>query len=313
MNTPENQEGIGHYHQHILETKETIITDHFMHAQNLTDYQLFDSQQFYEKAIFFTPEDIRNILIPALRRASAEIIEQRTAAAKARARAYYKIYELKDENSVGVSEEITEILLDKRFQKGKICPADRVNYRNNVDQLIKNNKSIKLIIPNLPHKVGSPLKATGTLPCLAEANLLLRLSEIPAIINNIYSHYFPNEKSQPFAQFIVASDGYRFNINVPDSVIDEYQKNLKWWLKELKIDHLVQIEDYKKIVDNWLDQSQKEQRDDYYRKALHLIQSTLADVLDPLDVKQSLERAVALDPYPEQAHAENRFVPLLNH
>lgn len=308
----EAPEGVGQYQQGLLSRNEAVISSHFMHQQNLSDARLLTEEQFKGASVFMSAEAARARFIPLLQEAARTVVDKRYKSAIERAKRNYAQFGLKSADEAGTAEFITEALFDEWFRKGTVTAEDRVAFRAKVREMLESGAPIKLLIPMLPHKAPCPLKTRGRLPCMAEAGVLMRLGEMCGIIDRLRADGKAPGTETPRTQFVIVADGRRFKhaLNTPEETISNYQRGLRWWIKQLGFQDSVLLTDYEDMMGIMLTEREKSQRAMFFYDALRKLTETVGFMLDAKDVEASLQKAAAADPFPESDNPEGRFVPL---
>lgn len=291
---------------------EAVISDHFMHKIN-QDLNLarYCPVEFAKRALFLDSTLLLEQLIPSLIAASERFILERVSAAKIRARKNFKEYGFSNADELGLVEFITEVMFDRQFLKSPKKNCSRLYLAKKIKVFVEKQEVIKLVIPALPYKISSPLKARGTLPDLSEINFLLGLAEIVKTMSLIYKEKIITT-NQALAKFTVISDGSRFNafLNEPQEAIKAYQEKLRWWLCKLNLSNNIEIIDYQFVIENYLSKELYFEKK-IIRDKVHQLYSTLMmPLFNPQNMLQTFSKAISLDPDPESYHAEGRFIPL---
>jgi hypothetical protein len=293
--------------------EEAVISSHFM-GELCRDsrLELYDDEQFLAKSVTIPARAVRDRLIPSLRRASDIFARDRASAAKRRAVEHCERYGLDDPRKLGPAEFITEVIFDRQFRRGPRETCSRQAVRCKVAERIAAGAPIDMVIPALPYKFSCPLKTRGQLPDLAEANFMLGLYEIAAGVEVLYREAYPG-RTTPMARFMVVSDGSRFNrlVNEPDAVIDAYQQDLTQWIARLHLTGYIEVIDYHVLLHERLSKATRDTKEALRQRALGQYADTMWPVFDPCDMPASFAAARRIDPDPEQANEEGRFVSLL--
>jgi hypothetical protein len=292
--------------------QEAVISSHFMH-ELCCDHRLtlYDDELFSAKAVTIATSTLTEQLIPVLLRASEAFARNRALAAKRRAVANRTRYGVDDPRNVGLAEFITEVMFDRQFRRSPRETCSRQVLRGKVAQRIADGAPIEMVIPALPYKFSCPLKTRGQLPDLAEANFLLGLYEIAAAIEALYREA-RHDLTGSMARFTVISDGSRFNrlVNEPDSIVETYRQNLTRWISWLHLDAYVELLDYHALLRDRLPQSAREAKEGLRQEALQRYAEIMWPVFDTHNVPAMLEAAARIDPDPEGANPQGRFVSL---
>ncbi|MFI4918106.1 MAG: L-tyrosine/L-tryptophan isonitrile synthase family protein [Legionellales bacterium] len=306
------QEQLGVYTSGLESRREAVISSHFMHNLNLNlNFNLYTLEEFSKKTLIINSQLIIDILLPALLDASHQFILERVVAAKVRAKANFKNYGLSFDKDIGCAEVITEVMFDRQFLKGSQSNCSRLNLVKKIRELVNNKRPIKMVVPALPYKSSSPLKSRGTMPDLSEVNFLLSLYEIAKTIDSIYCHEL-GHASESMALFTVISDGRRFNhfLNEADELIDNYQKQLCWWINTLQFSNYVQLLDYKNVVSSLLPEKMQLEKIKIRQNVREFYMGLILPLLNPYNMIQTMNKTIDLDPDPELCHPEGRFIPL---
>ncbi|MFD2349660.1 L-tyrosine/L-tryptophan isonitrile synthase family protein [Nonomuraea ferruginea] len=204
-------------------------------------------------------------------------------------------------------------MFDRQYRAEPLRSCSRELLCGTVAERVEAGSPIEMVIPALPFKFSSPLKTRGWLPDLAELNFLLGLNEIVSTVEQIYRAARPDLQG-PLARFTVVSDGSRYNklVNEPDSVVERYWNRLGVWVERLRLDEHITILDYRSLL-----------RDSMLRPVTGGGKSAIAagarteygrvlwSVFDPNDMVSAMTMAARVEPDPEYANAEGRFVSLL--
>lgn len=300
------------YHVGLSKVKEMVISSHFMHkiSQN-PSLHLYGDRCFQAKRVVVSRELVEDELIPILKTASAAFCEKRAVAAKRRAFAKYKSYDYASENLIGVSEIITEALLDKEFSRNGEKYNCRRQLNSKIKRLIAEKGAIEMVMPALPFKIPSPLKSRGYLPDLGEINLLLSVYEIARTLEIICEKETPSG-SPVKVKFTIVSDGSRFDGIVNESIdtLRAYQEQLAAWITLLGIDDYVELVDYRFLLQNRLPKEVRDTKLALFLQAHSRYTKALWPVFNPNDILRSFEAATEVECDPEYGNAEGRFVSL---
>ncbi len=303
---------VGQYQAGLNSYKESVISAHFMNQfmqdKNLS---LYTSDMFDKRSIKISTKDFEEALMPIITRVSREFIASRVGVIKQRAKKNFALYNLQNSDEVGVSQTIAEVMFDRQFLKGLKVNCSRILLANQIERLTDKQIDIKMVIPALPYKVTSPVKCKSEDPDLGEVIYLIRLAEIAQIIDNIYHAFVPNLLGEK-ASFTVVSDGLRFNqiVNEPSDVVQRYQERLKTWIMKLKLSSYVKIVDYREVIQHRLPDPLKKKKEAIKKASLKRYHTQMWDVFDVAAMKESMKKAIAIDPDTESSHIEKRFIPL---
>lgn len=311
-NNIEIKEQSGLYKSGLSKENEAVVSAHFMHKINQDfSLKLYSPELFSNRALTVSLNLITTALIPSLIASSEQFVVQRASAAKIRARHNYKKYGLNTENEVGLAEIITEVMFDRQYLKGPKENCSRLILARKINELVQKRKPINLVLPALPYKSSSPLKSRGMMPDLAEVSFLLGLAELVKTIDIIYREEFITA-DKGMVKFIVISDGSRFNVflNESSEIIVAYQNKLRWWINQLNISHFVEIFDYQEFIKKKLPKELALQKKEIRTKVLRQYTDVMMPIFDPCTMRQSISKAIELDPDPENCSEEGRFIAL---
>lgn len=301
------------YEVGLSRVREAVISSHFMHriSQN-QELRLYEEERF--NALRWEIDEIAlgNVLLPILKASCESYCRRRADAARRRARAQFRDYGCESPDEVGASEFITEAIFDKEFARSAARYNERKKLNQQLKGLIRSGQPIDMVIPALPFKIPSPLKARGSDPDLGEVNFLLSLYEIARVVECLYEPE-ASDRAQELASFTVVSDGLRFNeaVNKPASDIDRYQSTLAGWVERLDLGEYVRIVDYKGLLRERLSQEERNEKDRLFQSAHADYSRTLWPIFDPYNVVDSLEAAARIELDPEEENPQGRFVSLL--
>ncbi|MFI7542408.1 L-tyrosine/L-tryptophan isonitrile synthase family protein [Actinoplanes sp. NPDC049599] len=293
--------------------EEAVISAHCMQGLARDGrLALYDDDRFTASALTITAEAVEQTLIPALLRACEAFSRERAEAATARAREQYRAYGLGDPREVGPAQVVTEVLFDRQYQRGTRQTCSRELLCRTVAAHVDADRPIRMVIPALPFKFSSPLRTRGRLPDLAELNFLLELYEIAATVELVYRAARPGLTGR-LAGFTVVSDGSRFNriVHEPDSAVDRYRAGLQRWVRRLGLDQYITLVDYRSLLREALPPAAREVKAAIAADARIEYAKVLWPVLDPYEPATMLRTAAAVEPDPEYANPEGRFVSLL--
>lgn len=292
---------------------EMVISSHFMHKLS-QDHSLclYDEYTFRSKKLAITHQVVTDKLLPTLKSACVEFCADRAAAAKRRARAKYSTYGHVSEDNIGVSEIITEALLDKEFSRNGERYNSRVDLNARVKRMVEEKHTIDMVIPALPFKIPSPLKSRGNLPDLGEINFLLGVYEVARTLEIICQSEIGDRRKINVC-FTIISDGSRFDdiINESDDTPKAYQERLKGWIAALQIDEYVRLVDYRCVLKGKLPAETWAEKLALFRQARESYARALWPVFDPNDMRSSFQAATEVELDPEYGNIEGRFVSLL--
>lgn len=311
-----HQRAIDGYEVGLSRVREAVISSHFMHriSQN-PDWHLYGEEHFNAYCLDIDEATLMDRLLPTLKAACAAYCQRRADAARRRARVHFRDYGHDAADDVGASEYITEAILDKEFSRNASRYNEKMALNCRLKSLIRNRQPVEMVIPALPFKIPSPLKARGALPDLGEANFLLSLYEIARVVESLYGHDagLP-DRSPALARFTVVSDGLRFNdaVNKSSDEVSRYQSALADWVRRLGLEAYVRIVDYKSLLRDRLSERERDEKARLFQSAHADYSRTLWPVFDPYDVSEALEAAARVELDPERDNPQGRFVSLLN-
>lgn len=149
---------------------------------------------------------------------------------------------LKQNPTASIEDLITNILLNRRYRRGKKQDNSPDMIHRLVKKRIADCNPIQLTISLFPCKIPNRLKSASHLPDLAEVASLARLAEIGHAVSNIY---------KPGVQIIILTDGQRFmhSLNFDIAILKKYQRQLNKILKALEVERYITILDYKNFLD----------------------------------------------------------------
>jgi len=293
--------------------QEGVVSSHFMHelAGN-AELDVYDEEEFAARRLDIDARTVYDSLIPDLLNACRAFCGDRAAATKPRARENYRKYGLRDPGEVGTAEFITEVLFDRQFLRGPRERCSREQVCRKVAERVSAGAPIELVLPALPFKFSSPLKTRGRLPDLAEVNFLLGLYEIVTTIELIYRESRPGPGAR-LAGFTVVSDGNRFNrlTNEPDSVVELYRNRLDLLIHRLGLGRHITLLDYRSLLRDRLPEPARAQKSTIAIRARAAYENTLWPIFDPCAMTATMKAAAAVEPDPESANPDGRFVALL--
>ncbi|WP_402721342.1 L-tyrosine/L-tryptophan isonitrile synthase family protein [Janthinobacterium rivuli] len=300
------------YHVGLSSKKEMVISSHFMHkiSQN-PSLNLYDNRYFQAKRLVIDRKFVIEELIPILKSACAEFCEKRAAAAKRRALLRYESFGYTTEKMIGVSEIITEALLDKEFSRN----GEKYNSRNELNEkvrrMISDKGMIEMTMPALPFKIPSPLKSRGDAPDLGEINFLLSVYEIARTLEIICLKE-ACAATDVKVRFAIISDGSRFDdiVNESSNTLRTYQEKLASWITLLGVGDYIQLIDYRSLLQSRLPKAIWESKLELCRQAHTNYSQALWPVFDPDDMAASFEAARQVELDPEYGNTEGRFIPL---
>lgn len=292
--------------------QEAVVSAHFMHAMNEhPNLHLYNAKEFSRKALSITTPLLMEQLLPHLQKASDKFILDRVDAAKIRAIKNFKDYGLTSPLEIGLVEKLTEVMFDRQFLKGRKSNCSRSILAEKIKDRVSQKKPINMIIPALPYKSSSPVKTKGDLPDLSEVNFLLELTEIAKVIDCIYQEEVPST-NHVMASFTIVCDGSRFNnfLNETEEKIIMYQIALQDWIKKLGLSSYINIIDYQTMISDKLPHMLKLEKLAIRKHVSELYRQLILPLLNPYNMKETFGKAIELEPDPESAHDEGRFVPL---
>jgi Pyoverdine/dityrosine biosynthesis protein len=292
---------------------EAVISSHFMH-DFCTDPRLalYDMREFESRALEISESDVRDMLIPALVGAAGRFARDRANAARARAVERHASYGLSDPREVGTAEFITEVMFDRQFRRAPRETCSRHEVCLDVARRISTGSPVEMVIPALPYKFSSPLKTRGQAPDLAEVNFLLELYEIVAAVELLYREC-SSDRWGPLAKFIVICDGSRFGtlINEPQTVLKSYRYTLEGWIERLGLGRYVELLDYNADVCGRMTATVRAAKEALRECARRQYSEAMWPLFDPCDMAGALRAAARIDPDPERANPQGRFVSLV--
>jgi hypothetical protein len=229
-----------------------------------------------------------------------------------RAEKHYQAYGLANSADVGEAEIVTEVMFDRQFSRkaGTTCSRSRV--RDKISAQLARNRAVEMVIPALPFKITSPLKARGEMPDLAEVGFFLSLYEIALAIEIASERRVPHAEKLT-ARFVVVSDGLRFSslANVPVETIARYRTALEEWVSRLGLARYIVVEDYRELLRQRLPPRMLAEKREIAKAARILYEGVLSPVFNPCSMERTLAASRVLEPDPEKENADGRFVSLL--
>ncbi len=134
-------------------------------------------------------------------------------------------------------ELVTQILMNRRYRRGKRHDNCLDMIRDMVARRMSKNEPVQVTISLFPCKIPNRLKSAGVLPDLAEVASLARLSEIGRAVSFIYP---------PGAKVVVLTDGRRFEhiMNFDGEKIVRYQEQMERIVSKLGVGDYVTLIDY---------------------------------------------------------------------
>jgi pyoverdine/dityrosine biosynthesis protein Dit1 len=293
--------------------REAVVSSHFMHRfgkdQSL---HVYGEQQFCERALRLPAAAVTDVLIPVLSEACRSFCAERAAEAKRRARESFRDYGLATPNAVGTAQFIAEAMFDRQYSRESSKNYSKYLLCTEIAKKVAAGEPIRMVIPALPFKISSPLKSRGRLPDLAEVNFLLQLYEIALTIELLYREARPGDDRR-LAEFTVVSDGSRFSAlaGEPHNVVETYRLHLLHWVERLGIGGYVTIYDYHDLLKERLPPAARDRKFRIAESAALEYAAAMWPVFDPNEVDRSLRLAADVEPDPERANPEGRFVSLL--
>jgi hypothetical protein len=203
-------------------------------------------------------------------------------------------------------------MFDRQYRRGPRETCSRELLCGKVAEHVKAGRPIQMVIPALPFKFSSPLKTRGLLPDLADLNFLLELYEIAATIELIYRAARPDLCGR-LAGFTVVSDGSRFNrlVHEPDSVVDVYRARLELWVRRMGLETYITLVDYRSLMRNRLPPAARDAKSAIAASARAEYAEVLWPIFNPYEIAATMMTAAGVEPDPEYANPEGRFVSLL--
>jgi hypothetical protein len=190
-----------------------------------------------------------------------------------------------------IGETIYEILTSHQYRKSPKIYIPKKDFLFKINQYIKDNKPIELIISIFPCKAHNRLKSIGIYPDFAEILSLFRLLEICLSIKNIYSHG---------ANFIIVADGFKFQRSwrIPNEDIIKYQEKLIKFIDLIDAEKYLKLLDYTQILKNGLSLQKKLKRkkDFLTAKKEYLFIKKIIKKIFPNNYLKKLEVAMKFDP-----------------
>ena len=302
------------YRAGLSRLEEAVISSHFMDAiARNAALQPYDRETLVRRSLTLSSAAIDRHLIPALVGTARSFAVERAARAVLRARQHFKAYCLPDAAAIGESEVLAEVLFDRQFSRKSAANCSRRAMRDSVRARLADGRSITLAIPALPFKILSPLKARGTMPDLAEVGFLLSLSEIALALEAV-PRCLDSSASAVSARFVVISDGLRFAAltNTPEETIARYREGLVAWISRLGLTDHVVVEDYRDLFRRRLPTELAKAKQRIFDEARRVYAERLAPLFDPCAMKDTLAQIRMIEPDPEEANADGRFVSLLH-
>ncbi|WP_183085078.1 L-tyrosine/L-tryptophan isonitrile synthase family protein [Trinickia fusca] len=310
MNWQANQQG---YQVGLDRIQEDVISSHFMHRMSHDPaLHLYEREGFHARRLVIDRAQIVDGLIPILMGASSRFCEERANAARTRALTRWQEYGHASANTLGVSESITEAILDKEFSRSGARYNEKPLLNQYIKAMIQERLPINMAIPALPFKIPSPLKSRGPLPDLGEVSFLLSLYEIAKTVDLIYRTEW-QDHAGPLARFTVVADGFRFNeaVNKSRTEIALYQQELSRWTTLLGLDDYIRIVDYRSLLREGLPREVWHSKQERFEQARTDYSETLGRIFNPDDMNATFKAAIEAELDPEEGNPEGRFVSLL--
>lgn len=293
-------------------TQEAVISSHFMHkiSQDVR-LHLYDGTVFESRRLTIDQATLKGRLLPILKESSAAYCQQRVEVARRRAIANFRDFGYGSAKDVGASEFMTEALLDKEFSRNGARYNDKCRLNHSLKSRMQRGRPINMVIPALPFKISSPLKARGEFPDLGEVGFLLSLFEISKTLEILYrteARQFP----LPLVRFSVATDGYRFHeaVNKSPGDISRYTQALAAWIDLLGLEDYIKIIEYKSLLHGGLAKEALHRKRMLFEAARTDYSRVLWPIFDPMNVEAALRAAAEVELDPEQENPEGRFVSL---
>ncbi|MEI9928894.1 MAG: L-tyrosine/L-tryptophan isonitrile synthase family protein [Sphingomonas sp.] len=292
---------------------EAVISSHFMDAiARDVALQPYNEASFRRRAMTISRTAVDRLLIPTLIEAARAFAEERASVAADRARRHFEAYGLADAGAIGEAEIVTEVLFDRQLSRKSAATCSRRAVRDRIYDRLVNDRKVELVIPALPFKIMSPLKARGAMPDLAEVGFLLSLYEIALTLEAAPIRADPQAEKLS-ARFVVVSDGSRFAslANVPVETIARYRHALEAWIIRLGMtDHIV-VADYRELLEQRLPAEMLAEKRRIASTARRLYLDVLGPAFDPCSMERTLEISREIEPDPENENAGGRFGSLL--
>lgn len=301
------------YRAGLSRIREGVISSHFMHRVSLNpDIRLYEQESYGASCLKLDTGTLTDKLLPILKAASTDYCRKRMETARARARKDFRAYGHSTADAVGPSEFITEAILDKEFSRNAARYNDKMALNLRLKQLIHERQPVEMVIPALPFKIQSPLKARGPLPDFAEVNFLLSLYEITKVVEGLYAAQ-PLEEFPKIATFTVVSDGLRFHeaVNTSSAEVALYQSALADWVRRLGLEAYIHIVDYRDLLCDRLSKEEQAAKARLFEAAHAKYSETMWPLFDPDNFVDALEAAACVEPDPEQENPQGRFASLV--
>jgi hypothetical protein len=115
------------------------------------------------------------------------------------------------------------------------------------------------------------------------------------------------------AGFTVVSDGSRFNrlVHEPDSVVDVYRARLELWVRRMGLETYITLVDYRSLMRNRLPAAVRDAKSAIAASARAEYAEVLWPIFNPYEIAATMRTAASVEPDPEYANPEGRFVSLL--
>lgn len=297
----------------LSKVEEAVISSHFMEElANDEALQLYGGEQLRSSQWEMDSSQLEDELIPLLLHVSSEFARQRAELALPRARQHFAKYGLAHPDAVSIEHEIAEALFDKQFLRGPRETCSREEIAAKIGSLVRERNTIRLVIPALPFKFSSPLKSRGMHPDFGEVNFLLSLMEIVRTVEFIYRKVRATSET-PMIQFIVISDGRRFNkfVGEPDLRLSLYREEIDSWIDRLKLRPHIVLVDYLETLCQRLPPRLIAEKRKIASNARQQYVEQMWPIFNPQNMAATLKRAAEVEPDPEANNPEGRFVTLL--
>jgi L-tyrosine isonitrile synthase len=143
---------------------------------------------------------------------------------------------MKHEQDLAMANNILNAIFKRRklletedyFDDIEVCdlPKDETELHiHKIQEMIKNNEPIKMVLPAFPGKSPNRNKTLSKLPDLAEKNSIDNLNKLCKEIAEIYPHG---------VSMIICSDGYVFSdlVRIPDEDVSTYTESIRDYYQE---------------------------------------------------------------------------------
>src|SRR6185369_15064438 len=260
--------------------------------------RLYSQSERKERAVIINSKRIHNHLLASVLAGVENHLDTRVEAIKKRA-AQSQIT-----NNLQINQ-IIEALYDSHFRKQQHFGPSKEEVVKKISIAISKQEPINLVGMMFTRKNICPLKrgdGDETVTDFAEIFSLVHLNSFAALISKFY----------PLGvNYIILSEGKRyakaFDYSIEKAI--KYRKNLDYWVKQLKLDHLFVI-DYEDFLSKKLSHEESLFRQECYQEELELYKKLMMPILKLTDTNELIQQAITLDPKNDPFNPEKNFIPL---